>query len=222
MRHGSSVFVSLARCLQLLPFLFCFPPTFFSHVVWLELLYWAASKYVPFIYRRLRREIGPSPSHCSLGAGWDAAATNPHWWSVSSHSCMHDLGWPPVAQSTGERSFQPGWDGSSILLDPTTARRFFLAPAATTSMASTTSLQRRAWRSSKYVHSFARLAFEVFWFPSHHFTSSFNYVRRTCTHIWPELLACTKCVTWTNHTYKIKNTHTHICKDMDTKWHTRT
>ena len=54
---------------------FFFPRTFFSRRVWLELFYWAASRHVPFIYRRLRmcRETGPSPSHCFLGAGWDTA-----------------------------------------------------------------------------------------------------------------------------------------------------
>ena len=56
-------------------FLYFFPPCF-SKKVWLELYNWAASRHVPFIYRRLRmcRETGPSPSRCSLGAGADSAA----------------------------------------------------------------------------------------------------------------------------------------------------
>ena len=59
---------------------FFFLAPFFSRKVWLELFYWAASRHVPFIYRRLRmcRETGPSPSHCSLGpGGWLQPA--PHW-----------------------------------------------------------------------------------------------------------------------------------------------
>ena len=54
---------------------FFFLAPFLSRRVWLQLFYWAASRHVPFIYRWLRmcRETKPSPSHCSLGAGWDAA-----------------------------------------------------------------------------------------------------------------------------------------------------
>ena len=64
----------LNACIGQMFFFFLLAP-FFSRRVWLELFYWTASRHVPFIYRRLRmcRETGPSPSHCSLGAGWDAA-----------------------------------------------------------------------------------------------------------------------------------------------------
>lgn len=47
-------------------------------MVWLEQLFcWAASRHVPFVYRRRRmcRERGPSPSHCSLSAGRVASAS---------------------------------------------------------------------------------------------------------------------------------------------------
>ena len=54
-------------------FYFFFLAPFFSRRVWLELFWWAASRHVPFIYRRLRmcRETGPSPSPLgALGRGW--------------------------------------------------------------------------------------------------------------------------------------------------------
>ena len=113
-----------------LPVFFFLAP-FFSRWVWLELFYWAASRHVPFIYRRLRmcRETGPSPSHCSLGAGWDAAggggeggfsqhrtgkrlvavcdgARNAVKFQetgrIGGHCCMGDLGRPPVDQGIRE------------------------------------------------------------------------------------------------------------------------
>ena len=60
------------------------------------------------------RETGPSPSHCSLGAGWDAAGgwgggglgqhlTGKRLVAVcDGHSCMGDLGRPPVDQAIRE------------------------------------------------------------------------------------------------------------------------
>ena len=83
-----------------------------------------------------------SPSHCCLGLGWDAAGG---WWEgglgqhlagerlvsvcdgardalkfqetrrLSNHSCMGDLGWPPVGQGIGDRGFEPGWDGQEFV-----------------------------------------------------------------------------------------------------------
>ena len=89
------------------------------------------------------RETGPSPSHCSLGAGWDAAGG---WGEggfgqhltgkrlvavcdgardalkfqetgrIGGHSCMRDLGRPPVDQGIREWGLEPGWDGSGFCL----------------------------------------------------------------------------------------------------------
>ena len=89
------------------------------------------------------RETGPSPSHCSLGAGWDTAGG---WGDggfgqhltgkrlvavcdgardavkfqetgrIGGHSCMGDLGRPPVDQGIREWGLQPGWDGSGFCL----------------------------------------------------------------------------------------------------------
>ena len=123
---------------------FFFPPApFFSRWVWLELFYWAASRHVPFIYRRLRmcRETVPIPSHCSLGAGWDAAGGGgeggfsqhlagerfvcdgardavkfQETGRIGGHGCMGDLGRPPVDQGIRERGLEPGWDGSGFCL----------------------------------------------------------------------------------------------------------
>ena len=112
-------------------FFFFFLAPFFSRWVWLELFYWAASRHVPFIYRRLRmcRETGPSPSHCSSGAGWDAAGGGgeggfsqhlagerlvavcdgardavkfQETGRIGGHGCMGDLGRPPVDQGIRE------------------------------------------------------------------------------------------------------------------------
>ena len=73
--------------------------------------------HVPFIYRRLRmcRETGPSPSHCSLGAGHltgkrlvavcDGARDAVKFQEtgrIGGHSCMGDLGRPPVDQGIRE------------------------------------------------------------------------------------------------------------------------
>ena len=89
------------------------------------------------------RETGPSPSLSSLGAGGDSAGRG--WGGalgehiageglvsvgdgasdavkfqqtgrVSCHSCVGDLGGPPVDQGVGERSFETGWDGSGLRL----------------------------------------------------------------------------------------------------------
>ena len=122
------------------------------------------------------RETGPSPSLCSLGAGGDSAGGG--WGEgplgehiageglvsvgdgasqtgrVSCYSCVGDLGWPPVDQGVGERSFETGWDGSGIRW--ANSRRKVVASwlqRPPTSMASTTSLQLRDWRSSGYVRS---------------------------------------------------------------------
>ena len=122
---GSPV-VGASSSSRLVIYIFFFPRTFFSRRVWLELFYWAASRHVPFLYRRLRmcRETGPSPSHCSLGAGWDTAGG---WGEggfgqhltgkglvtrdavkfqetgrIGGHSCMGDLGRPPVDQGIRE------------------------------------------------------------------------------------------------------------------------
>ena len=75
------------------------------------------------------RETGPSPSHCSLGAGWDAAGGGgeggfsqhltgkrlvavcdcardavkfQETGRIGGHSCMGDLGRPPVDQGIRE------------------------------------------------------------------------------------------------------------------------
>lgn len=82
---------------------------------------------------------------------------------TSKHSCMHDLGCPPVNKGIGERGFELA-GVVRVFAEGNGRRRVVVSWLQRTppSMASTTSLQRRAWRSSKYVHSFARLAFEVF------------------------------------------------------------
>ena len=55
---------------------FCCLTPFYTDVVWLELLYWAASRPVPCMYRRFRmcKETRPSPSPVLLrferGLGW--------------------------------------------------------------------------------------------------------------------------------------------------------
>ena len=132
--------MSLVLSCRIFNVVFFFPRTFFSRRVWLELFYWAASRHVPFIYRRLRmcRETGPSPSHCSLGAGWDTAGG---WGEggfgqhltgkglvtvcdgtrdavkfqetgrIGGHSCMGDLGRPPVDQ--GIRGLAGSWCSAS-------------------------------------------------------------------------------------------------------------
>ena len=83
------------------------------------------------------RETGPSPNHCSLRAGWDAAgglgvgglshhltgkrlvalyddahdAVKFHETSrIGGHSCMGDFGRPPVDQGIHEWGPEPGWN----------------------------------------------------------------------------------------------------------------
>ena len=59
-----------AQSSMLLPryFRLFFSRTFSLAVVWLELFYWALSRHVTFVYRRLRmcKETGPSPNHCYI------------------------------------------------------------------------------------------------------------------------------------------------------------
>ena len=89
------------------------------------------------------RETGPSPSPCSLGAGGDSAgrgwgegplgehiageglgsvgdgasdAVKFQQTGRGNHSCVGELGGPPVDQGVGERSFETGWDGSGLRL----------------------------------------------------------------------------------------------------------
>ena len=52
----------------------------------------------------------------SVGDGASDAVKFQQTGRVSCHSCVGDLGGPPVDQGVGERNFETGWDGSGLRL----------------------------------------------------------------------------------------------------------
>ena len=74
---------------------------FLSHKVWLELFYWAASRHVPFIYRRVRmcRETGKSKPPLfrgGLGRGLNIRNASPK--RCPLHSCINPPPQPSCLQ----------------------------------------------------------------------------------------------------------------------------
>ena len=152
---------------------------FFSRMVWLELFYWAASRHVPFIYRRRRmcrmcKETRPSPrlllrggldeAGGRLGVGLVQHLTGERLVAMRSKS-RRLAAWAVIAawviwadhrwiEAFVKNGLGPGWDGPGFCLGYN-RRKVVVSwlQRPPTSMASTTSLQRRVWRTSGHVRS---------------------------------------------------------------------
>ena len=76
---------------------FFFLAPFYSRRIWLELFYGAASRHVPFIYRRLTGK-----RFVAVCDGARDAIKFQETGRISGQTCMGDLGRPPVDQSIRE------------------------------------------------------------------------------------------------------------------------
>ena len=121
------------------------------------------------------KETRPTSSHCSVDAGRDAAGgwwgENPWpvrcWWDggfrlwrcspssqipAGTHSCMGDLGGPPMDQGIGESSFESGWGRAGAFARASCRQKVAVSwLQRPPTWIVNTSLQRRVRRSSGYV-----------------------------------------------------------------------